>query len=476
VNIAGPLATLIFAITVITVFGGLFAYGVYKARERTRKKPASTKKVLQFFVEYALPSTGGTDNAIPSPPLEGGRGALVIYLALGAAAIGLAMTGLYYYRSGRRLVRQGVWAVGTEATKEFPGPPPPRRPNRGAPVSFAKLAGRRASFFPKASLDANGDGVLQMNERARLQADVPQTILVTVDDNGHAQGLRWLFEAFDKYGIWSRSTFFITGNYGRRRPSFLGGPIDAWWSCLSNENFVGIHGQTHEGDTEGWSVERWLSEDGTTLTEISTEVQAPEGWAWESYPWGSRAPFLFFTDAYFAALERVTPRVPYDTSMVVHPSGPARFGPRDVPWPFSLDTPLPPEVELPYSEEQHARVVVAKHALIEVPIYAWAVRVKGGTMTWLPSLDVNVFKELGCSGDGANAEVVDVFEENLKAHYEGNRAPFHLGLHAQNYTADRTCERATLDAILGRVQRYSANGWRLQYQSLPRLLEWLASE
>ena len=78
-NIAGPLASLIFAITVLTVFGGLFAYGVYKARERTRKKPASTKKVLQYFVEFQLPALpaahapGGLMPPVATQPSREGR-------------------------------------------------------------------------------------------------------------------------------------------------------------------------------------------------------------------------------------------------------------------------------------------------------------------------------------------------------------------------------------------------------------------
>ena len=35
-NIAAPLSMVIFAITVLTLFGGLFAYFIYKARERSR--------------------------------------------------------------------------------------------------------------------------------------------------------------------------------------------------------------------------------------------------------------------------------------------------------------------------------------------------------------------------------------------------------------------------------------------------------
>jgi hypothetical protein len=477
VNIAGPLATLIFAITVLTVFGGLFAYGVYKARERTRKKPASTKKELAYFVEYTLPvAVGAVGYVAESKSAAKASRPWALYLLSLVALTGLAVVGVYYFRSGRRLVLQGAWAVGTTATKEFPGPPALRRPNRGPPVNLAKLARRPASLFPKPAFDANGNGVIDRDERSKF-VKVPQTILLTVDDNGHAQGLKWLQETFERFGIWGNVTFFITGNYAKGRPSFLGGPIDAWWNMLSNENFVGLHGQTHEAKTEAWARERWLSEHNATMAELQSQVRAPEGWTWEAYPWGSRAPFLFFTDAYFDALESVAPRVAYDASMVAHSKTPKLDGEgRDVSWPFSLETPVPADVELPFSEAKKARVEIRKHPIIEVPLNAWAMRGTDNALKWIPSLDVNLFQEHVCSGDTVNVETVEAFEKNLESHYKGNRAPFHLGLHAQNYTADRECERATIEAILTRVQQYTANKWNFEYKSIPRLLEWMAED
>lgn len=479
-NIAGPLATLIFAITVLTVFGGLFAYGVYKARERTRKKPAATKKSLQYFVEYALPMADVVvAGAGPSgAAAQRERRPWGLYLLSMMAIGGLVTAGLFYYRSGRKLVLQGAWAVGSGSTKEYPGPPERPRPPRGATVSFAKLQTRRASLFPKPSFDANHDDILSPQERARLHKDVPLTILLTVDDNGQPQGLKWLLETFLKHrSIWGNVTFFITGNYAEGRPSHIGGPITQWWNTLSNENFVGLHGQTHEDGSLGWSTARWLTEHNATMSLITEKVTAPDGWAWDGYPWGSRAPYLSFGDSYFAALEQVAPRVVYDASMIVHPIGAKMDGPRDLSWPFALtDGHVPPDVELPFSDAQQKRVTIGPHPIVEVPVYSWAVKTKAGAREWVPSLDVNLFKEQGCPWDGPNREILEAFEANLRSHYEGNRPPFHLGLHAQNYTLDRRCERATMEMLLSRVEQYVAAGWNLKYESMPRLLEWMASD
>lgn len=479
-NIAGPLASLIFAITVLTVFGGLFAYGVYKARERTRKKPAAGKKSLQYFIEYELPvATAGGPVPIAVPrPTEGRPWAL--YALTVFAVTGMIGAGVYYYRSGRRLVLQGAWQrSGTGASAEFPAPPDRPRITRGALLEL-KLAARRASLFPKAKYDVNADGQLDAAERATLHAEVPQSIVFTVDDNGQAQGLLWLFETFERSKVLEHTTFFLTGNYAEGRPSYLGGPMTDWWSTLAQHGYVGLHGLTHEQGLD-WSRQRWTDEESSTLKDIIANVKAPEGWAWNQYPWGSRAPYLSFSDAYFAALDRLSPVMLYDASLVVHPVAPpgaaaAVLPPRDQSWPFSLNTPMPADVELPFSKTLDSRVQIGSHAIYEMPVYSWAIKSTGGNLVWTPSLDVNIFQAHPCSGDGANTEVVDEFAKNLDAHYRGNRAPFHFGLHAQNYSADRRCERKTVEAILAKVAELTAAGQKLKFDSVPRVLESLASE
>lgn len=483
-NIAGPLASLIFAITVLTVFGGLFAYGVYKARERTRKKPAGGgKKVLQYFVEYSLPTADAAMAGGPhggagrtAAPAGEGRPWGLYFISLMAIG-GLLAAGIYYFRSAKRLVLQGAWASGAEASKEFPGPPVRPRLPRGNPIVLTKLQAHKASLFPKASYDNSPkDDIISFVERARLQKEVPQKILLTVDDNGHAQGLKWLLETLERHGIWGKVTVFITGNYAEGRPNHLGGPITSWWATLSNDNYIGLHGQSHSEGSEGWTTDKWLAEHNETISEVMKKVQAPEGWDWQSYAWGSRAPYLTFSDTYFAALDKVQPKVVYDSSMIVHPQNNNFTGPRDLSWPFVISEGLPSDVELPFDEKAQRRVTIAKHPIIEVPVYSWALKTKQGTIGWIPSIDVNIFKELGCPGENANRAMIEAFEANLKAHYEGNRAPIHLGLHAQNYTLDKKCEKATIDAILSRVKQYVDNKWLIEYESMPRLLEWMAKD
>ncbi|MBX3200949.1 MAG: hypothetical protein KF850_17715 [Labilithrix sp.] len=477
-NIAGPLATLIFAVTVLTVFGGLFAYGIYRAREGRRERPAA-RSSLEYFVEFAPASgvavTFDDERATRRRP----RRSWPLYAFSMAALLGMVAATFHYGRTGLRLVLQGAWDE-TGATVEFPAPPPVVAAAVGSTGVRVARAPRPASLFPSARFDTNGDGVIQEEERRALHAAVPLSVLVTIDDGGHAQGLAWLRETLDRYELSGRVTFFLTGNYLEGRPSYLGGPVTAWWSTLARSGFLGIHGLTHERGTE-WSRERWLEEHSATLSAVVTTVEPPPGWSWASYPWGSRAPFLTFDDAYFAALDDVSPRVAYDASMIVHPSSPSSFRgdrlvPRDQSWPFSLDLALPDDVELPFSSARGRRVKIGKHPILEVPAYSWAVRDEREQLSWVPPLDVNLYDLYRCSGDAVNAAVVTAFEQNLDAHYRGNRAPFQLGLHAQNYTADRRCERRTLEAMLDVVARLVRGGQAIRYEAMPRLLERLLGE
>jgi hypothetical protein len=98
-NVASYLATTIFAVTLLTVIGGVFAYGVYKARERSRRKvagaaPAKAREPLEFFVEYVLPHTvrPPSEDVVAAPRTDTRLATVlffVVVLVLGGAAFAL---------------------------------------------------------------------------------------------------------------------------------------------------------------------------------------------------------------------------------------------------------------------------------------------------------------------------------------------------------------------------------------------------
>jgi hypothetical protein len=99
-----------------------------------------------------------------------------------------------------------------------------------------------------------------------------------------------------------------------------------------------------------------------------------------------------------------------------------------------------------------------------------------GKPEWQPSLDYNLWKFYGCPGSNANDDAVDALLANLRGHYRGNRAPFHIGLHAQNYTNDKPCERATIGKLFDQIDRLVDEGYNLRYVSMPELLLWVGKQ
>lgn len=123
-------------------------------------------------------------------------------------------------------------------------------------------------------------------------------------------------------------------------------------------------------------------------------------------------------------------------------------------------------------ENTDSRAQLGRHALWEVPVYAWVMKNKGKT-EWMPSLDFNLWNSYGCQGTHVNEDAVNVLIDNLKGHYRGNRAPFHIGLHAQNYTKNKTCERAAIAKAFDEIDRLIEEGFNLRYAAMPELLVWM---
>jgi len=112
----------------------------------------------------------------------------------------------------------------------------------------------------------------------------------------------------------------------------------------------------------------------------------------------------------------------------------------------------------------------------EVPMYAWYLHPPKGKPTWQPSMDYNLWKLFGCEGDQPNTKIVDQLMDNFKAHYAGNRAPFHIGLHAHNYKAGATCKRKTLAALLTMLDAFKSTHANIKYINVSSLIVWLKEQ
>ncbi len=346
-------------------------------------------------------------------------------------------------------------------------------------LDFSGLKSKKPSLFVSPDLDINGDGKLQDGERLFVHARTPQFIIVSVDDNGTVNGLEWLRYVFKEHGIWGKATFFMTGNYLSGRPNYRGGPIDDKWQMLFKENFIGLHGTTHREGSLEWDDPRWLEELTTVHGEMTRRFKLPDDWTWEGYPWGSRAPFLIPNHSYYSAMINLDHPLLFDSSLVALPGAGQRY--RDLPWPFTLDNKLPPQV-MSVSGSKGANLSVIRPGerhlfskVWEIPLYAWMLSDKNGKGSWHASMDYNIFLHHGCEGEGPNMTVVKDLIANLEAHYMGNRAPFHLGFHDSTFHSETAeCQRRTFKTFFEAVDELQEDGLNIRYISMPELILWMS--
>jgi hypothetical protein len=491
-NIAGPLAIGVFIVTTVTVLSALFSYLIFKARERKKKKVVRPTGgiSLQYFVEFKLPGMAEADAAraaASAPPVDKVAHFVGAAIVIGVLVLVVAGTfGLYLWIRGGTAIGIGSGsgsgsgssvAAGT-GTGSGTGSGTAAAAKLDPPPFFTPIRSRKPSLFPSASLDLNHDGQIQPAERKLLHQKVPQFVVVTSDDNGSVGGLEWMKAELGRRKIWPNITFFMTGNYLSGRKNYLGGPIDRWWQMVLEDAQLGLHGTTHTEGAEAWTVDRWVEEHSTVQDEIVRRLKLPAGWDWSRYPWGVRAPFLLLTDAYFVALDKLKYKVLYDASLVVHPGGMIMTAPpqdevRDLPWPFTLDNPLPKEVDPPFLPATKGRATILQHRIWEMPVYGWWMVPPKEPAQWQPSLDYNLWKFFGCEGDRANPAIVKTVVDNLKRHYDGNRAPFHIGFHANAFDPKETCKRATTASLFDEIEKLTKERGQITFISIPHLLVWM---
>ena len=88
-------------------------------------------------------------------------------------------------------------------------------------------------------------------------------------------------------------------------------------------------------------------------------------------------------------------------------------------------------------------------------------------------MDYVLWKVFPCDRDEANSEIVAQLMSNLEAHHRGNRAPFHIGVHAQSFKSEGTCERKTLIALLREIESFRSRNPGVEYISIPDLFAWM---
>lgn len=446
----------------------LVALAVLVARATRRVAPRATHlHELRYFVEYTADET-----SVQTAVRRGGELRAPVFAVVLGACLLLAGGVLYKSRpAGIDLVLgKGAPTMAPSASVGAPVPTaPPKKTARPAPVAVTTMP-RKASYFVTPAADLNGDGKVQNEERAMIHAELPLFVVVTVEDAGYADGLAWVQELLETHHLAGKVTWFLTGQGFDKK----GGPVGLGWQRAGYDAVLGLGGTTREVEPGDLGVDKWVDELGGVQRLLRKEIELPGGWDWKALPLGARAPYLAANDAWFAALGKLEGSVVYDSSVVVQPEAPPAGleAPRDVLWPFTLHEGLPKEAKAPWVAGKPA--TVGPHPIWEVPISSWALRAKGQPPEWQASVDASLFRFHPCSdaSGAAEPEAVAQLQQNLVAHYKGNRAPFHLGLRTGAYRKPG-CARATIDKFLGEVARRIDEGENIRFVDVPTLLAWI---
>ncbi|MCA9671486.1 MAG: hypothetical protein KC503_38075 [Myxococcales bacterium] len=515
-NIAGPVAATLFILTGLTVVGALISYAIFRARERTRAKSRGEgPMVLEFFVEYQLPSAGGVAHDRLSHTVRGGRSfwaALLTWLVLVAGAAGGVWIYYYVLDPGQRDARRGGQG-GATTGKDTAGSgraaggsgsggggaainaaaavAAARKPmERGPQPNVPDLTERAASLFARAAHDLDGDGKIGRRERLLIQRRVPQFVLLSINDGMALEGFSFLRKALERQDVWRHTTFFLSGERLTKDVTLAGA-----WQHAADSGDLGVCVAPRGAKAK---VGDWASAFTRAIGRLST-LRAPRAWRWMAHAWGARAAKLAVSKTYFEALLATKPPIRYDSSLVLQPlDSPARprlrrrrrgrapvvgalAPPRDLPWPFSLKTPQPRELMLPAAPGSQTAVAIGKPAIIEVPLAAWRLRGSAGSgsgsaaskASWQPPMDDRLWALYGCAGSGPNTDAVKAVMRNLRAHLRGNRAPFSIGLRPGNYLESRACKRRTIELLLDRIRQLIDDGANIRFVTVPELLLWL---
>jgi peptidoglycan/xylan/chitin deacetylase (PgdA/CDA1 family) len=328
--------------------------------------------------------------------------------------------------------------------------------------------------------------------------DCPQFVLLGSDDNGvsglpgssYKGGIAFFLDLLGSRrnpvgrnnpathdGTPLRMTFFMITSQleaeQTEKPALL---ADAWRAIYEVGHEIALHTHSHPHGHE-LTVETWMDEmkrcrDLLTTPRSKGGIGIPPG---ELV--GFRTPYLEYNPAAFTAMERLGLR--YDCSieegLQPHEDG------RNFPWPYPLAQGSPGDA---YTARGHRRGTVGSHpSLWEIPVYTFIVppddtcrdyglepglrdrlakRVdyfdpRDGKIT---GFDWNLWVEFAMTREEFLATLKYSFDLRL----QGNRCPFHLGLHSDIYsdgyeplpastpTERQAAIRELLDHMLGRPE------------------------
>ncbi len=301
-----------------------------------------------------------------------------------------------------------------------------------------------------------------MNPPAGLAANrVPQFIMFGADDNYYADGVNWLVQtAFagktNSDGTPAQITFFITAggattdNGGVFAPGTVNQSeqdvIDSWKGAYAAGHEVGNHTWDHDKSdgtagstyaTADWQAELNPAQD-LLINQLSFPACELDGW---------RFPYLMFDDAGFQTIASAgflfDASVEFGYNWWLPPGAPdSGYGPGNPAsgahywWPMTLDTGFPSGSNDGFDPTE-TKGVLAHPGVWEFFAHTWnsPSPTDPTTVRTVTGLDYNNW-EIQQQQPGAGYDFCSTLKYSFQQKYNGNRAPFNVGLHSTIYSPD----------------------------------------
>jgi peptidoglycan/xylan/chitin deacetylase (PgdA/CDA1 family) len=296
-----------------------------------------------------------------------------------------------------------------------------------------------------------------------MPSQVPQFIMFGSDDNYYADGVDWLVKtAFagktNSDGTPAQITFFITSggattdNGGIFIPGTVGQTeaqvLASWQNAYASGHQIGNHTWDHDksNSTAGtsYAAADWQAEIDPSQALLTGQAGFPacelDGW---------RFPYLAFDDAGFQTFASsgflFDASVEFGYNWWMPPdgsSGSAGFGPgspesgKHFWWPMTLDTGFPSVANSGFDPTE-TKGVGAHAGVWEFFAHVWNSPdpANASAVRTVTGLDYNMWQRMQTNpSDGY--DFCGTLKYTFEQRYNGNRAPFNVGLHSTIYSPD----------------------------------------
>ena len=268
-------------------------------------------------------------------------------------------------------------------------------------------------------------------------AQVPMFVALGFDDNAYADGINWALDNLrtrkNADGTAARATFFVTAGFASEFFNPAGGQseadvLNAWKKIKADGHEIANHTWSHGENLMGADLPTWQSElKKANDLFVSTLGIEPCKLA------GFRTPYLGFTQATFDAV-KAAGFVHYDASIEFgydwwQPAGSDKgWGPGTVDsgkhyyWPFTMDG--------AFLAGFASKGITPNPGIWEIPVYTFN-RIAGDMASTVTGFDYNLWTK--CQSD-STFDFAGVLKNSLDQRLAGNRSPFAIGAHTDNYS------------------------------------------